>query len=101
MSFRNDHFHSSPVQDYSPAVERIQARQAGEFATPCFNPDVETIDPTLVAYERWLEWEVGGAKYVEVDCLRLAFQTTTQDHQTATGVLAISLLPERKDRSRT
>ncbi len=33
------------------------------------------IDPNFVEYERWLEWEEGVAKYVEVDSLRLAYQT--------------------------
>jgi hypothetical protein len=33
------------------------------------------LDPTLVAYERWLEWEEGMAKYVEVASLRQAYQT--------------------------
>lgn len=33
------------------------------------------LDPTLVDYERWLEWEEGLAKYVEVASLRQAFQT--------------------------
>lgn len=33
------------------------------------------LDPTLVPYERWLEWEEGMAKYVEVASLRLAYQT--------------------------
>jgi hypothetical protein len=35
------------------------------------------LEPALVAYERWLEWEEGVAKYVEVYSLRLAFQTTS------------------------
>jgi hypothetical protein len=33
------------------------------------------LDPDLITYERWLEWEEGVAKYVEVDSLRLAFQS--------------------------
>ncbi len=34
-----------------------------------------TLDQALVDYERWLEWEEGMAKYVEVDSYRLASQT--------------------------
>ena len=33
------------------------------------------LKPTLVAYERWLEWEEGMAKYVELASLRQAYQT--------------------------
>lgn len=33
------------------------------------------LDPSLVAYERWLEWEEGMAKYVEVASLRQAYQS--------------------------
>jgi hypothetical protein len=33
------------------------------------------LDQALVDYERWLEWEEGMAKYVEVDSYRLANQT--------------------------
>ena len=33
------------------------------------------LTPTLIAYERWLEWEEGMAKYVEVASLRQAYQS--------------------------
>jgi hypothetical protein len=33
------------------------------------------LDQALVDYERWLEWEEGMAKYVEVEAYRLASQT--------------------------
>ena len=33
------------------------------------------LDQALVDYERWLEWEEGIAKYLEVDAYRLASQT--------------------------
>ncbi len=32
------------------------------------------LSPELIDYERWLEWEEGAAKYVEVASLRAAFQ---------------------------
>ncbi len=34
-----------------------------------------SLDQALVDYEGWLEWEEGMAKYVEVDCYRLASRT--------------------------
>ncbi len=34
------------------------------------------LDATLIDYERWLEWEEGMAKYVEVNSYRLASQTS-------------------------
>jgi hypothetical protein len=43
------------------------------------------LDQALVDYERWLEWEEGMAKYIEIDSLRLANQTS-----------AYSPLPEMK-----
>jgi len=35
------------------------------------------LSPTLISYERWLEWEDGMAKYVEVASLRQAFESST------------------------
>lgn len=37
------------------------------------------LSPTLISYERWLEWEEGMAKYVEVACLRQAFQLSNYE----------------------
>jgi hypothetical protein len=34
------------------------------------------LSPILTSYERWLEWEEGTAKYVEVASLRQAFEST-------------------------
>jgi len=42
MSLSSFHSHPSPVLDYSAAVERIQARQAAELATPGFYPDLQS-----------------------------------------------------------
>jgi len=35
------------------------------------------LDPNLVDYERWLEWEEGTAKYIEVASLKQAFETSS------------------------
>jgi alpha-beta hydrolase superfamily lysophospholipase len=43
MSSFDFHSHSAPVQDYETAIGRIQAMQAGELATPGFNPELQTI----------------------------------------------------------
>lgn len=34
------------------------------------------LDPELVAYERWLEWEEGTARYIELASLKAAHETT-------------------------
>lgn len=43
MSPFDFHSYSAPVEDYETAIAKIQAMQAGELATPGFNPELKTI----------------------------------------------------------
>jgi esterase/lipase len=43
LSSSKFHSHAAPVQDYETAIGRIQVMQAGELASPGFNPELQTI----------------------------------------------------------
>jgi pimeloyl-ACP methyl ester carboxylesterase len=42
MTSSEFHSHPASLQDYETAIEKIQAMQAGELATPGFNPELQT-----------------------------------------------------------
>lgn len=66
------------------ALETDSDREAGELARSFFERREQrrtssSLDETLVSYERWLEWEEGLAKYVELASWKEGF--TAQNYQ--------------------